>query len=256
MVLLQESRLNHKNHFQLHVPGYRKYIKYADIERNSAGGLVTMVKEEFGSERYEHDKYGNLFEHLTVSIRTPEGIIEIQNIYWPNSNPQISRLESLCKINPRAEKLMIAGDFNAHQENLIHRTFRENANQKKMRSLLNDNDLVITNPNIKTTTNGTILDLCIISSNLSTVTETLVTDNLSDVHYALDINIGIARYLTREQFVPRLKFESADWDAFRNKLDGNFMNENILDSISPVNLDSMAEKMAEIYYETATQVIP
>ena len=134
--LLQESRLNHKNHFQLHIPGYKKYIKYADIDRNSAGGLVTLVKEEFGSQKYEHAKYGNLFEHLTVCVRTREGILEIQNIYWPNVNPQISRLDSLCKTNPHAQKLIIAGDFNAHQENLISRMSRENANQKKLKSIL------------------------------------------------------------------------------------------------------------------------
>ena len=116
----------------MHIPGYKKYIKYADIDRNSAGGLVTLVKEEFGSKKYEHDKYGNLFEHLTVCIRTREGIVEIQNIYWPNVNPQISRLDSLCKTNSHAQKLIIAGDFNAHQENLISRMSLENANQKKI----------------------------------------------------------------------------------------------------------------------------
>ena len=50
VVLLQETRLNNKNLWDLHIPGYKKYIKFAEIDRRSRGGLVTLVKEEISSD--------------------------------------------------------------------------------------------------------------------------------------------------------------------------------------------------------------
>ena len=49
-------------------------------------GLTTFVKEEHASEKIFHPSYGDLFEQLTISIRTPGGLFEVQNIYWSPSN--------------------------------------------------------------------------------------------------------------------------------------------------------------------------
>ena len=254
VVLIQESRLTDKNHFNIHIPGYKKYLKFADKDRNNAGGLATFIKEEIASVKIDHPSYGDKFEHLCVKIKTKEGIIEVQNIYWPNNIPNPRQI-SLGKSSRDIDKLIIAGDFNAHQNGLIRKNTANN-NIAALDRILESTNLVLTNPRIPTTTNGTIIDLCITSNNLCSVTDTIITDHLSDIHYALEIDVNVTKFLTEEDFTPRLKFESADWELFMKKLDENFEEENIIDNISPENLDEAAIKMAEIYYDTANQVIP
>ena len=213
VVLLQESRLTDKNHFNVHIPGYKKYLKLADKDRNNAGGLTTFIKEEIASVKIDHPSYGDKFEHLCVKIKTKEGVIEVQNIYWPNSisNPkQISLGKSSCDI----DKSIIAGDFNAHQNGLIRKKTSNN-NIAALERILESTNLVLTNPRIPTTTNGTIIDLCITSNNLCSVTDTMITDHLSDIHYALEIDVNVTKFLTEEDFTPRLKFESADWELLK-----------------------------------------
>ena len=257
VILIQEARLTESNHFNFTIPGYRKYIRFADGNRNNYGGLVTLVKEEIASHKIFHPTYGEKFEHLTVHIKTREGILEIQNIYWPNVSTNHKDF-NLSQANEKASKLLIAGDFNAHQQQLIRRdTIRyANNNRKAVERILENSDLVLTNPREPTTTFGTLIDLCFTSNNLSPVTDTTITEHLSDIHFALEINLDVARILTEEEFVPRLKFESADWDLFQQRLDEKFEEADLLDNISPDRLDDAASKLAEIYYDTATEVIP
>ena len=254
IITLQEARLTEKTHWNLDLPGYRKYMLSAPTGTNKIRGLITLVKEELVSEKIFHPNYGDLFEHLTVSIRTPGGFFEVQNIYWSPSNSS-KNYPSLSKANSKASSLCICGDFNAiHQQWLAPNQNNQHGN--KLAKILNKSPLVLVNPIEPTTTFGSMLDMCIVSDNISPVTDVQITDTVSDIHYAMIIEIDIKRYVEKESFVPRLKFESADWDIFMQKLEENFSGSDILEDISPEKLDNMAVKMAEIYYDTATQTIP
>ena len=255
IVTLQESRLTEKTHWNLDIPGYKKYYLPAAIGANKIRGLITLVKEDLSSVKTLHPNYGDLFEHLTVNIQTPEGIFEVQNIYW-SERISLKNFATLSKANKQASSLCICGDFNAHHQQWIALRNVNNQHGNKLAKILNSSPLVLANPIEPTTINGSMLDMCIVSENISSITDVQITDTVSDVHYAMIIEINIKRFLDKESFIPRLKFESADWDLFMHKLDENFSGTTILEDISPDNLDAMAVKMAEIYYDTATQTIP
>ena len=161
------------------------------------------------SEKLVHAEYSNQFENLIVNIRTPDGILEIQNIYWsPSRCP--TKFPKLTKANKKATSLCICGDFNAiHQQWLAPRNVN-NTQGNALAKMLNKSPLVLMNPKEPRTTFGSMLDMCIVSTNISLVTHVQCTDVLSDIHYAMEIEINIKRFLDKESFVPRLKFEIAD----------------------------------------------
>ena len=260
IITLQETRLNSKTHWNFDLPGYRKYVGFASICENDTNprGLLTFVKEELASEKVIHPEYKDAFENLIVNISTPNGIHEVQNIYWsPGRNPK--DFPKLTKANKKAVSLSINGDLNAihHQWLAPNIKYPSNGHGRVLAQMLNDNSkLVLMNPREPTTTYGSMLDMCIVSDNISPVTNVTILDDYSDIHYAMEIEINIKRYVDKESFVPRLKLEAADWDAFTNQLELNFANSGIINEITPERLDDAAVKMAEIYYDTATQTIP
>ena len=257
IITLQETRLTSKTHWNLDFPGYKKYVLPAENREGqlSTRGLITFVKEELASEKVTHPDYRDIFENLIVNIRTPGGTHEIQNIYWSPSRCA-KNFPNLTKANKSANSISICGDLNAkHQQWLAPN--EPNTHGKVLARMLNNSPLVLmNNPKIPTTKYGSILDMCIVSSNISAVTNVEVLDTMSDAHYPLEIEINIKRFIDKESFIPRFKFESADWKTFMNKLEENFLNSDLIDQISPEKLDEAAMKMAEIYYETAFQTIP
>ena len=258
IITLQETLLTNKTHWNLDIPGYKKYVLLASkCEGNTPiRGLLTFVKEELASEKVIHPEYKDSFENLIVNIATPDGIHEVQNIYW-SPNRCARNFPNITKANKKAVSVSICGDLNAKHQQWHAPNNSNNSHGKVLSNMLNNSQLVLmNNPHEPTTTFGSLLDMCIVSQNISTLTDVRVLDVHSDIHYAMDIEINIRRFLDKDSFIPRLKFEAADWDNFRNKLETNFHNSCIIDEISPEKLDDVAVKMAEIYYDTATQTIP
>ena len=258
VICIQEAGLNEKNHSSYSFPGYRKFFTKKVLAGDTANnkirlGLLTLVRSHIPAKRVFQKDYQNKFENLCISLKSKTGIIEVQNIYWRH------HLESatLIPADANANGLVICGDFNAyHGDWMLSRCQKVNRNGKILADILDNTDLVLVSPIQATTRNGTMIDLCLTSSNLSARTNVTVTPYLSDVHFALEIEIDIPTICPKELFVPKFKFDSADWEAFETQLETNFAGENIFENISPDNLDLAATKMAEIYYQTAEQIIP
>ena len=258
VITLQETKLTDRTHFNLYIPGYRKFVTPSKISNSlPSRGLVTLVKEEFASQKIKHLDYDNAWEYLIINIKTPHGIFEIQNIYWPHTATLANnKLQNISKANPKANNICVCGDFNSHHTDWIALRGNNNVNGQILSKILHKSNLVLANDIEPTTTTGSMIDLCLVNNTIAPVTKVNVTNHLSDIHYALEININITKFLTQDEFIPRIKFENADWDLFKQKLDQNFGTSKLLDNIRPETLDEDAIKMAEIYYKTATQTIP
>ena len=71
-----------------------------------------------------------------------------------------------------------------------------------------------------TTVHDTVIDLTFATKPLNTKCRWRVnTDILSDVHYGIEIDIGMAKYCDRDRFQPRFKLDTADWPAFTQELE-------------------------------------
>ena len=249
VVMLQETGITHQKRFEFKLPGYKIFYSFCNGEKRKRG-LITAVRDTHPVEKLP-SKYDLQEENLIVNIKTPDGIIEFQNLYY---NHGLNIKPKIIKHNDKARYLVRAGDANAH-----HTSWGCKHNNKRGIDLLhvvNESDVVLVNDGTPTTTNNTTIDLCLVSSNIAHKTTVEVLDLLSDVHYGLDISIGVGKYLSKDEFVPRLKFEEADWERFKLELDQNLSKANIVDEISADNLDDTAQRVAEIYYDTATRVIP
>merc|ERR1712237_247562 len=105
-----------------------------------------------------------------------------------------------------------------------------NVNGQILSKILDKSNLVLANDIEPTTTTGSMIDLCLVNNTIAPVTKVNVTNHLSDIHYALEININITKFLTKDKFIPRIKFECADWELFKQKLDQNFGTLKLLDN--------------------------
>ena len=55
VITLQETKLNDRTHFNLHIPGYRKFVTPGKVTNsNTSRGLITLVKEEFASQKIKN----------------------------------------------------------------------------------------------------------------------------------------------------------------------------------------------------------
>jgi ribonuclease HI len=116
-----------------------------------------------------------------------------------------------------------------------------------------DNYLTILNTGEPTTTSGSAIDLTIVSNSLATKCSwKVLPDTISDCHHAIHTTITHAKYLEKEDFVPKYKLQEANWPRFTKLLEERATKLNTDD----LNLDEMADKVTQLIQQVASETIP
>ena len=220
-------------------------------------GLITAVRATHPSRLIKQTNYKNDKEIHVVEIKVPGGFIEIQNHYWNCSLPNIK--PQLIPQLPHAKNCEYLGDYNAHHTSM-QGTFN-NAFGNGIREILNNDPNIVHAPTKHPTTKaGTFIDKIFISSNLKKRTEVKVLDLCGGGpkagHYAIHVSTNTPKYLDRDDFVPKLKFDEESFPDFRDCLEKKLGKKDIFENISPDNVNESARLLGEAYYEAAIEIFP
>ena len=222
VIMLQEARLTKRNAHLHRIPGYHNFVAYGDIISHKDDnqnrplkkrGLLTAIKSNIPAERVQ-SPYHEDIEALVVKITMPSGIYELHNIYHSQRNGVKPEIKP-----PAKGQAIYCGDYNA-------RTTTWGDRETHPRGLeLEDTyhslpGIEILNDGEYTTIHDTVLDMSFATKPLNTKCRWRVNrDILSDVHYGIEIDIGMAKYCDRDRFQPRFKLDTADWPAFTQELE-------------------------------------
>ena len=226
---LQEVNLTweHYQNLQKMFKGYKIFFTI----RNPAltqHGLMVLVKQHIPSTRIRDTKYKRPVESIIIKIDTADGRkIELQNIYVGHS----MEWKPSFILHSKDHLGVFVGDFNAkHQEwNNKYANPRGNA----MSNWLNDSPYLVVNDDTITTTGNANIDLCIADSKIAHLLNCKILDYMSsDVHYPLHIKFSVGKYLTKEEFVPKFKYDMANWPLFAQTLDNILCNLNWADFLN------------------------
>ena len=163
-------------------------------------------------------------ETLVVEIALPSGTYHIHNVYISpkatNWKPQFHEIDN--------KHTLIAGDYNARahlwddKENTRGKILEEWYLDK------NDKFKLSNNAYEHTTEHYSTIDLTFASNALSSKCAWQVNyDIISDIHYGIEITLGLRNCCSESDFIPRYKLDEADWDGFSIALDNTFQNFDI-----------------------------
>ena len=219
VILLQETNIKAKDRAGIKIQGYSLYFQYpvnGFVNGIVTNGLITAVSNNIPSKYIPSPYVGDSMESLIVEISLPSGKYHIHNIYigprvkdW---KPEFHEIENTPSI--------LAGDYNARAHLWDH---NENPRGKELQDWYysNNNKFKILNDlDDHTTTHYSTPDLTFVSNALHRKCSWRVNyDILSDIHYGIEITIGLQNYCKEADFVPRYKLDEADWERFATALD-------------------------------------
>ena len=257
VIHLQETEVTAKSKYAFKIPGYELHCSGRN-NKTQKRGVCTYVRSSIPQTRVFHDDYAK-YEYVAMVIRTNAGLIELQNHYVHGEKHEVP--PKIVKINSQAEELIVTGDFNSYSKVWGSPTDDQMISAAGKRGILLEDiiskaDLMVLKNNRPSTTHGSHIDLCMVSQNLFPITKVDVTKIHSDVHFAQNISIGRGKYHDKSSFVPRFKFDEADWPKFFEALEKRLIDLDSLNEINAENLDEKAERLAEVYSEVANHTIP
>ena len=247
-----ESEIKH----ELESMGFKCYHTPVDPIKKRKG-MITAIRATHPSRLVKQTSYKNDKEIHVIEIKVPGGYIELQNHYWNCSLPNIK--PELIQQSTNVKSCRYSGDFNAHHISM-QGSFN-NSFGNGIRDILNKDMNIMHIPTKHPTTKaGTFIDKVFVSSNLKKNTECKVL-NLSSGgakagHYAIHISTKTPKYLDRDDFVPKLKFDQDSFPLFRDCLEKKLGKKDIFENISPDNVNESARLLGEAYYEAAIEIFP
>ena len=251
VILLQETNIKAKDRAGIKIQGYSLYFQYPVNGNSKTHGLITAVSNNIPSKYIPSPYVGDSMESLIVEISLPSGKYHIHNIYigprikdW---KPEFHEIENTPSI--------LAGDYNARAHLWDH---NENPRGKELQDWYysNNNKFKILNDlDDHTTTHYSTPDLTFVSNALHRKCSWRVNyDILSDIHYGIEITIGLQNYCKEADFVPRYKLDEADWERFATALDSIMQDFNMAD-IDTLPADNIATLINDKFIKAADETI-
>ena len=144
----------------------------------------------------------------------PTGIYELHNIYHRHHNNVKPEIKP-----PAKGQAIYCGDYSARTTTWGDReTYPRGLELEDIYHSLSGIDIL--NNGEYTTIHDTVIDLTFVTKPLNTKCRWRVNrDILSDIHYGIEIDIGMAEYCDRDRFQPRFKLDTANWPAFTQELE-------------------------------------
>ena len=231
--------------------GFRVFHSAVD-SLNHRKGMISGVRATHPSE-LKKCTYINDKEVHIIQVKVPGGFIELQNHYWNPSLPNL--VPQLYPHLPHAKKCYDMGDFNIHHTSLQGNY--DNKFGKGMRKILDQSDISHIPTKQPTTKANTYIDKVFTSSNLKKLTKVKVLDVCSGGskagHYALHVSTRTAKYADKDDFIPKIKFDSENFPKFKACLENKLNKKDIFDDIRPDNVDESARLLAEAYHEAVLE---
>ena len=251
VILLQETNIKAKDRAGIKIQGYSLYFQYPVIGNSKTHGLITAVSNNIPSKYIPSPYVGDSMESLIVEISLPSGKYHIHNIYLgprvKDWKPEFHEIENTPSI--------LAGDYNARAHLWDH---NENPRGKELQDWYysNNNKFKILNDlDDHTTTHYSTPDLTFVSNALHRKCSWRVNyDILSDIHYGIEITIGLQNYCKEADFVPRYKLDEADWERFATALDSIMQDFNMAD-IDTLPADNIATLINDKFIKAADETI-
>jgi ribonuclease HI len=247
IITLQETNIKRQDIYKYKIQDFRLYFSYADPDIPTSHGLITAVRTSIPS-KFVKSPYDSTHESLIVEIQTPEGPLEIQNLYY---SPSLNlRIEPIIRT---AIPTIMAGDFNARHHAWEHNC-NPNTRGRHLAELIETNpELIILNDGSYTTTNDTSVDITIASTALAPkIIWEPRCDLISDCHFAIDITIQKPQFLDKSSFQTRFKLDKTNWTKFTEILEEKAKNLKINGDC----LNEITRKVTEIFQDSAEESIP
>lgn len=212
---LCETWLNNK-----YIPKFFNYISEWKHRGAAGGGLGILLHKEIHYKNLVITEYdGGVMEvqAIEVYIRNSDPI-KILNIYNPNKNVTIDEMEFY--LNQLGDRFLVAGDFNAHSAVLDTNVIHPNPTGITLENLLLNNNVSLINPvNMYTyldrrNAKQSCLDLCLSSSELSTVLDITPFEDVGSDHLVLKVTANFEPDKYSWDSVPRYKLNEESIKQF------------------------------------------
>ena len=228
--MLQETKLKNND---LSLTGYQTFIS---SHPDGLGGLVTFVRNNIHAAKIEDPPdCGESCEVLGVRINLRNNEVALYNVY---RNPQADFTAGELLSTAHNEKVIIAGDFNAHHTRLNPNLGKVNATGRQLMCCLDQIPEVtlMTEPEATHVLGGT-LDLTFVSTDIYPSVEWSLHPTLTSDHFAISI---IFDDPTPEHIPlppPKWNLKKINWRMFQRELDAWSENYTPPDDINEAEKD-------------------
>lgn len=210
ILMLNETWL--KNNKKIYIKGFKCIRK--DRKNENGGGVAILIKNSY---RFNVETLNTItsIEHLTISIKnTNNEEIYLTSLYnRPQNKLNIFELEEICK---QKNKIIIAGDFNAH--NTLWNCIKTNTNGEILEDICIKKNWAINFPDTPTHFSGTsqpsTIDLAITKG--IQITKPISLPEMSSNHNPITFEILLHEPLYKSKYI--YDYPNADWKKFRSEL--------------------------------------
>jgi ribonuclease HI len=194
--------------------------------------------------------YDPAIESMGVQIKTPNGLMDIHNIYYSPSKETTSDTVKF----PIENRLntVICADYNAH-----HTAWGCKSANKRGEFLYDELQsnagITIINDTEPTTISGSNIDLVFATPYIaSKASVAILKEEVSDVHHPVVTMITLKARLDPGNFKPRYKLDEADWPKYEKVLE---LAAKEID-LNKYGLEVQAKIIEQLVRKTADQCIP
>ena len=267
VIALQEIRCCFAALNKIRLEDYNIFAQASSRPKHRQGLLIAVRKTIPAAYRIKTDDISP-FEKLVVRVDTPNGNIDIVNLYLSPS--QQREFTFMSKKHPNNPNTIYVGDFNTNHSTWSNRRNHITMLHERAHNIIkdiNDNNLHILNLDKTPTTQGrNVYDLAIATTNVAARADTKVIEHMcGDRHYPLSIHLNVDKHNLESSFQSRYKLEATNWETYAEGVDKilekhdtlSKVQEEFESDIQPeIDIDQWNELLTKALQEAGELYIP